>query len=302
VAEPDPEVLAAREFLDANARLLERRRLALLLGDGDPEATLAALAGYANADGGFGWALHPDLRSETSQPVAAIHALEVLEEIAPITDPAAVRLCDWLERATLGDGGLPFASAGAAGPGSAPMWAETDPSQSSLLITAAVCGAAHRVAPHDPAVAEHPWLSRATEHCLARAAAMAGPSMAIEFRFVLQLLDALHGKDERAAAELERLGAFLPASGTMSVAGGAEDEKMTPLDFSPEPDRPLRELFAPEVIAADVERLAAEQQPDGGWDVDWHVYSPAAALEWRGDATVRAVRTLKSNGRLDRAG
>jgi hypothetical protein len=155
-----------------------------------------------------------------------------------------------------------------------------------------VCGSAHRVARHDPAVGGHRWLSRATEHCLERIAAMDGPSMAIEFRFVLQLLDAL---DARAASELERLGRFLPASGMMAVAGGAEGEMMRPLDFSPEPDRPLRALLAADVIAGDLDRLAAAQAPDGGWSVDWKVYSPAAALEWRGEATVRALKILKAN-------
>ena len=33
-----------------------------------------------------------------------------------------------------------------------------------------------------------------------------------------------------------------------------------------------------------------------------HVYSPAAALEWRGDATVRALKILKANGRLEAQG
>lgn len=285
--------------MDTHARLLDRRRCELLFGDGDRESAVAALAGYANADGGFGWALHPDLRSKSSQPVAAMHAFEVLEEIAPLTSPLAMSLCDWLDRASLADGGLPFGLPGADTPGSAPLWAGADHSRSSLLITSAVCGIAHRVAGHDPAVAEHRWLSRATEYCLGEVAAMDRPSMAIEFRFVLQLLDALHGKDADAAGQLERLGAFLPASGTMPVEGGAEDEKMRPLDFSPEPDRPLRALLATEVIADDLDRLAAEQPPDGGWDVDWLVYSPAATLEWRGEATVRALKTLKANGRLD---
>jgi hypothetical protein len=287
------------QFLESHARLIERRRFDLLFGDGDPEAVLAALAGHGNADGGFGWALHPDLRSVASQPVAAIHAFEALDEVAPLTSPLAEGLCDWLDQASLGDGGLPFALPGAAAAGSAPMWAEADHSRSSLLITGAVCGMAHRVAAHDAAVAEHHWLARATEHCLEAIAAIDRPTMAIEFRFALQLLDALHGTDTAAAGELERLASFLPASATMPVAGGAENEKLRPLDFSPEPDRPLRALLAPDVIENDLDRLVAEQQADGGWDVDWKVYSPAAALEWRGDATVRALKTLRANGRLE---
>jgi hypothetical protein len=84
----------------------------------------------------------------------------------------------------------------------------------------------------------------------------------------------------------------------MPVKGGAEGEAMRPLDFSPEPRRPLRALLTEDVIAGALDWLAAEQDPDGGWDVDFTVYSPAAALEWRGEATVRALRILQANGRL----
>ena len=123
--------------------------------------------------------------------------------------------------------------------------------------------------------------------------------MAITFKFALQLLDALDDKDPRAAAELERLGALLPASATMAVEGGAEGESMRPLDFSPVPDRPLRKFIGAEVIDAALDELDAEQGPDGNWDVDFTVYSPAAELEWRGDATVRAIKVLQANGRLE---
>ena len=51
------------DFIASHARLLDRRRLELALGGGDPEATLAVLAGYRNPDGGFGWGLEPDLRA-----------------------------------------------------------------------------------------------------------------------------------------------------------------------------------------------------------------------------------------------
>jgi hypothetical protein len=285
------------EFMDTYARLIDRRRFDLLFGHGDADGAVAALTGYANGDGGFGWALEPDLRSASSQPVGALHAFEVLEEIAPSTSPLAARLCDWLESVSLADGGLPFALPGADGPGSAPHWAGSDPSRSSLHITSAVCGIAHRVAHHDPAVAEHPWLATATKYCLGEIATLKGPRGAYEFLFILQFLDALHDEDADAARELERLRPFVPESGAMPIAGGAEGETLRPLDLSPSPDRPLRKLFASEVVAADLDRLAAEQLDDGGWDVDWRAFSPAAALEWRGYVTVRALTILRANGR-----
>jgi hypothetical protein len=71
---------------------------------------------------------------------------------------------------------------------------------------------------------------------------------------------------------------------------------MRPLDFAPLPGRPARQLFDDAVIAADLRRLAAGQQDDGGWTVDFDSYSPAAALEWRGYATVAALTILHANG------
>jgi len=285
-------------FIDTHARLIDRRRFDLLFARGEAGAVLAALAGYANADGGFGWALEPDLRSASSQPVGALHAFEVLEEIAPETTPLAARLCDWLASVSLPDGGLPFALPGAAGPGSAPHWAGADHTRSSLHITSAVCAVAQRVAGHDPAVARHPWLARATDHCLQGIAALEEPGGAYELLFVLQLLDALHDERPGAARELERLGSLVPATGALAVAGGVEGEQLRPLDISPLPDRPLRRLFAGDVVARDLDRLAAERLDDGGWDVGWRTVSPAAAIEWRGYLTLRALALLRANGRL----
>ena len=281
------------DFIAANARLLDRRRAELAVGDGDPEAALLVLAGYRNADGGFGWALEPDLRAPASQPVAALHAFEVLEEVAPVTSPLAVGLLDWLDAVALPSGALPFALPGTASAGSAPMWESADTESPSLHMTAVVLGIAHRVARHDPAVAAHPWLQRATHWATEEIAALDGPGGAIEFRYVLQLLDALD-----AGGELERLGAHLPADGTMAVAGGKPGEAMRPLDFAPEPGRPLRALIDPRAIEADLDRLEAEQHDDGGWDVDWAHWSAAGGFEWRGWATVRALRILRANGRV----
>lgn len=90
-----------------HGRLLDRRRLEVLLDRAHPDGLLAALDGYRNADGGYGWGLEPDLRAPESQPVAAVHAFEVLAEVVPVTSPRSVELCDWLQSHTLPDGGLP---------------------------------------------------------------------------------------------------------------------------------------------------------------------------------------------------
>lgn len=286
---------AAAAFMATHARVLDRRRFELLFGDGTAEQSLAALAAYRNEDGGYGHGLEPDLRSTTSQPGGALHAFEVFEDVAPTTTPHAAALCDWLESVSLADGGLPFALPIADSAGCAPFWVSADSGTSSLLITSAVVAVANRVARHDAATAGHPWLQRATRYCLDAIAQLHESPHALVLSHSLQLLDAVHDGEPDAPALLARLGGLVPDSGLVHVEGGLPDEMVRPLDMAPYPGRPVRHLFHADVIATELERLGSQQQEDGGWAVDFASYSPAAALEWRGHATVRAVSILLAN-------
>jgi len=292
------DLTAARNFMATHARVLDRRRFELLEGETDPTGALAALDGYRNGDAGYGWGLEPDLRSPESQPGAALQAFEVFVDIAPANAPQAAALCDWLESVSRPDGGLPFALPLGMAAGSGPWWKDADLSTSSLQITAVSTAEALRVAADDPAVASHPWLERAIEYCLAEIEGMGEAPFAYALAFSLRFLDALHdtrpGDAERL---LERLSQFVPADGKVPVSGGTEDETLHALDIAPSPDRPVRSLFTDEVIAADLDRLAAGQRDDGGWTVDYLKISPAGSLDWRGYATVRAIEILRRNGR-----
>ncbi|MEV1240060.1 hypothetical protein [Nonomuraea sp. NPDC049750] len=294
----DIDLSVAADFMATHARVLDRRRFQLLTGERDPAAALAALDGYRNPDGGYGWGLEPDLRSPESQPGAALHAFEVFEDVAPAACPRASELCDWLESVTLPDGGLPFALPRASNAGNAPWWAGADSTVSSLQITSVTAAVAHRVAAHLPDVAAHPWLERATRYCLDTIAALDRRPPAYILAFALRFLDAVHDTHPEAAGLLDRLGAYLPASGQVRVEGGTEHEMLRPLDFAPLPDRPVRALFTPEVIEADLDRLAGMQKDDGGWTVDYAQISPAGVLDWRGYATVGALGILLRNGRV----
>jgi hypothetical protein len=325
------DLAAAQTFMATHARLLDRRHLAVVLGGGAPAgaALLSALSGHANPDGGFGWALEPDQRAESSQPVGALHALELLESAlasglapeqaldragasgaattvvagqalasTPSPRAAAVALCDWLGAASLPGGGLPFSTAGAAAPGTARWWAEADPALPSLHITAGIASAGHRLADREPAVAAHPWLARVTEWCLGEIAQLTERPPAYTLRYVLWLLDAAGERVPAAAAELERVSAFVPAGGELPVEGGVEGERLRALDLSPRPDRPLRALVPADAVARHLDELEHGQRDDGGWTVDFPSASPAGEIEWRGVATVRALATLRAHGRL----
>lgn len=289
---------AAARFLTSHARVLDRRRFDVLVRGGDASDVVAALDAYRNPDGGYGWGLEPDLRAAGSQPIQALHAFETLEECgADVAGARAVELCDWLAGATLGDGGLPFVLPIDDTTACAPWFAGAETGTSSVMGTCAVAAAAHAVARHDPAVAAHPWLARATRYCLDAIAGLDAPH-AYELLFALHLLDAVAGDVPEAADHLGRLAGLLPPSGAVPVEGGIEGEMKRPLDFAPRPTSAVRAHLADEVVEADLDRLVGQQLDDGGWPVDFASFSPAATLEWRGVVTVQAVSVLRANGRL----
>ena len=287
----------ATSFMTGHARLLDRHRFARFTGDATAGASvLAALDGYRNPDGGFGWGLEPDLRAPESQPAGALHALEAIADAA-IPTTRTRELLDWLESVTLPDGGLPFALPIADPTACAPFWAAADPAESSLQITAAVAAQAHRAAHNGQDIAGHPWLATGTEYCLEAIEGITEPPFAYVLSFTLRFLDVLSRHDSRALPLIDRLAEFVPADGAVPVAGGAEGETLRLLDIAPEPDGPVRALFDRHAVESDLDRVEHGQRPDGGWDVDFTGYSPAARLEWRGYVTVGSVVMLRANGR-----
>src|SRR5947208_3600480 len=150
------DLQAATRFMAGHARLLDRRRLDVILHGAPADGALAALSAYSNPDGGYGWGLEADLRATESQPGGALHA------------------------------------------------------------------------------------------------------------FAVQFLDTVCDAHPEAHDLLARLARHIPADGLVHVGGGLDEEFMRPLDFAPDPDRPARELFARDLVAAELARLAGLQQADGG--------------------------------------
>jgi hypothetical protein len=283
---------AARAFVATHGRILDRRRLEVVFDGAPADGLLAALDGYRNVDGGYGWGLEPDLRSPESQPTAGMHAFEILAEAGPSGAGRAAELCDWLDANSRPDGGLPFANAITDPTGCAAWWLDPDTETSSLQMTAQVAANAHLVARHDPVVRDHPWLARATAWCLTAIGGLEEAPHALELLFALRFLDSAAAVEPEALALLDRLGRFLPADGVVPVQGGVEGEAVRPLDLAPREDGPARRLFAEDVLEAELRRLAGGQQADGGWTVDFPSASPAASLEWRAYATVQALQVL----------
>ncbi len=285
------DIEAARQFVHANGRVIERHRLATLIDGAPNEPLLAALRAYRNPDGGFGHALEPDVRCPGSQPAATLQALEVLVEAGATDDPMLADAAEWVAAISQSDGGVPTVLPSAAGYPRAP-WME--PSEGSGFLTYALAGKLWQ------AGAGKGWLDAATEWCWSQLEGQQesdGPVGGYNVKFAIDFLDAVPDPP-RAAAALERMRPAFDADGCLAVAGGTENEKLTPLDCSPRPGLPSRALFTDDQIAADLDRLEAGQREDGGWTVEILQWSPAQAVEWRGIATVLALGILRANGRV----
>jgi hypothetical protein len=278
---------AAQRFVHANARLLDRHRLAVLARCAPVEPVLRALQAYRNEDGGFGHALEPDVRAPDSEPASTLQALEILAQIGRLADPMVAAAAAWIGAIAGDDGGVPFVLPSAASYPRAP-WMQPGPGGSHLTLVLAA--RLHEAGSSDP------WLGRATEWCwrrLERGDDLTGYWV----KFSIDFLD--HVPDgPRAEAALERLRPRLGPDGSVPVPGGVEDERITPLDLSPRPGLRSRRLFADDLIEAELDGLERGQLEDGGWEFAFLHWSPGQTVEWRGIVTLESLATLAAHGRL----
>jgi hypothetical protein len=280
------DIEAARQFLYANGRLIDRHRVAAMLDGASVEPLLTALRAYRNPDGGFGHALEPDVRCPGSQPAATLQALDVLLGAGASDDSMVADAADWVAAIAEPDGGVATVLPSAAGHPRAPWM---DPSSGSGFLTYALAARLWR------AGSGKEWLDRATGWCWQQLEAdqdVGGYTV----KFAIDFLDAVPDPP-RAAAALERLRPALDRRGCVPVPGGTENEMITPVQLSPHPRSASRTLFSETQIQVDLDRLEADQQQDGGWTVDYLPWCPAQALEWRGMATVWTLGVLRAHGR-----
>jgi hypothetical protein len=282
---------AASTFLDANARVLERRRFAHLFEGASAEPVLHALRAYRNDDGGFGHAIEPDMRAPTSQPVGVHTVLEILHEVGAHDDPMIGPAADWLATITRDDGGIPFVLEDALPHPHAPWWQYED--ASSAIQTPVNAAALHRLG------AQHSWLDGADDFCFRQLAQLDLSGLTTEPGYALQFGVAFlnaHPDAARAEAALDELAPHLEPLKTAEPDASAE--VTSPLDLAPTPDARSRRLFDDATLARHLDAVEQAQQEDGGWRVTWPDWNPAASLEWRGVATMHALKLLRDNGRV----
>ena len=289
-----PDFDAAADFLAARARVLDRRVYQRLFADGAAGPVRDAVAAYRNADGGFGHALEPDLRTWTSQPAAVEMALRVMDLADAWDERLAGEAIDWLASVAPAAGGAGFALPTLSDGPHAPWWVLPAGNPPSLIQTGQIAGLLYSRG------LSHPWLDGAAQVMWPGIGALTGPGRTgpdgYEMFGVLAFLQ--HAPDRaRAEAAFDRIGPLLLTSGLVTLDPDAEGETFSPLDFAPLPGSIARRLFDAPTIEAHLDHLAGAQREDGGWMFNWPAWSPAAEADWRGFITVDALRVLRANGR-----
>ena len=277
---------AARSFVYANARVLDRRRFDVHFGSGSRAAVVAAVRAYRNADGGLGHALEPDKRAPESQPLDVSVGLELLHEVGAVDEELALGACEFL--ATVADerGLVPYVLPSVLAHPRASHW-DGGSFPTGLGPALSIAAVLHTWGVH------HPWLDRATRACLG-GLEREPPDDAHALREAFVFADAV----TEAEPIVPRLREALPSARYFRRDADSPEYGLTPLDFAPSPQSRWRSLFSDAEIDAHLDRLERDQQADGGWPLSWEPPGEAATLEWRGDWTVRAVRVLAAYGRL----
>jgi hypothetical protein len=277
---------AARRFILTEGRLLERRVMASLFDGDDPAGAIRALAGYRNTDGGFGHGLEPDKRTPASQPLDVEVAFRIMDDLGCVDHDLVTRACDFL--ATLGPG-VGCLTASALESPAAPHWADWAVAP-SLNPTAGLVALLWKWG------VDHPWRDKATAFCWDQLSAGV-PAEAHTFGEVLTFLDAVPDR-VRADAVTGDLRGQIPVLQPFRLDPASSGYGLTPLHYASAPDSRWLPLFDEAVIDGHLDALAGAQREDGGWPISWETTGIAAEQEWRGIATLWAVRTLRAFGRI----
>lgn len=283
----DPFV-AARTFLAAQGRLLERLRWAVAF-EGEPNTRVASmLRAYQNADGGLGYALEPDLRCAASQPLFCEVGLEIAHEVGWRDEAWLQSLCGFLSGVADREGMVGPILPSALNDPRAGHW--TEPWPAGLNPTAAICGLLHALA------VSHPWLTRASSACVERILAEP-PAEAHGLLCCARLAE--HLPDRALGQRLrERIAAALAGAAFFKASAGGEGYGLTPLQFAPRPDAFMAPAFDATQMAGHLAALAAGQGEDGGWAPVWEPPGAVSRAVWAGVLTLQAVRTLVAHGSM----
>jgi len=280
--------VAGREFIRREARVLEQRLFATIFEDAPAEGVVAALQGYRNADGGFGHGLEPDKLCPASLAIDVEMALLTMTAAGTVDHAMVEGACAFL--ATISrDGAVPLAAPIIESYPRAEHWSDWT-YRPDINPTAGLVGLLYALD------VDHPWRKEATAYCWS-ALETTLPDDAHALGEALVFLAHVPDPD-RAAPIADRIADHLPDASYLRLDPADPGYGVSPLHYAPRPSSRWRALFSDEAIAGHLDRLEADQQPDGGWALTWEPPSQAATLAYRGIETLRALKVLTAYGRI----
>jgi hypothetical protein len=286
----------AQDFIWKNARLLDRKIFSYLFcfpakQPAARKAVVAALKAYQNPDGGLGNGLEADMRCPDSQPIAIDFGLGILDLVDALEDAQTIHevvlpLCDYLVSIASPQGGVPTVLEPVNHYPHAPWWEISAPLPATLNPTAIIAGLLlkHHLT--------HPWLTKAEAFCWSEISAFESTAFH-DVMPVIAFLEHAHNRSQ-AQIELERIAQRISKPGVVHMDPTASGYIKTPIHWAPTPQSFCRKLFDDTTLSLHLSALADQQQPDGGWPINWETTGPGVTLEWRGWSTILALHTLKT--------
>ncbi|MFO7698454.1 MAG: hypothetical protein R6X16_15045 [Anaerolineae bacterium] len=284
------DLQAAIEYVWCNGRLLERAALAQTLGLEVPGRVADVLRAYRTSDGGFGYALEPDLCAPEPQPLYVEFAFQTLYHCDLRSPDLAAGACEFMSQHADAERGIVTLFPSALAHPHAAHWespAAFEPSMDRLVSIVGLL-AWQRVA--------HRWLGHATDFCLERLSRIEIED-AHTLRNAFVLLESVRYLVDVSALRA-RLVDQLSRAQFLIRDAPVRGYGLTPLNFCPSPEAYCRDLFTDGQYAGHLDDLASRQQPDGGWPITWSPPGDKAVWSWRAYATVRAIAVLRAWGRV----
>lgn len=292
---------AAEAFVREQGRPLDAALLALDLGQGAPDAALAALVAFQNRDGGFGGGLEPDMASPASSAIATSVGLRILARLeTPARRPTVIAAIEWLDGALDREEGVwPIVGRDVALAPHAPWWAWSETLAASwngfrFNPTAEILAHLYRFRDLAPA----PMLACVEAGLRQTLAKTALIENAYDLKCAIRL-----GESDGLPPDLGRA---LDGLVRRSIAAqDPADEHASPFDAAPTPASPFADLVDGRIEPA-LTALISSQADDGGWTPfwDWSFIDARAwaraKADWRGQLTREALEVLLAYGRVER--
>ncbi len=299
----------ARDFIKTQARRVDRALFEHRFEDAPAERVAAALSRYQNADGGFGHALEPDVRTPHSSALATGHGLTLLKDLGfspahPMVAQAVVYLHETFDKEHQVWRVIPPEANDAP---HAPWWHDEEGSLARTFDDFLVIPRAQIVGLlyHLSAQAPTDWLADLTERTVADIESIEpfGSGGGDDLKYALSLAETPALPQHWQGRLMRRIRAVAPAVVSRDPAAW-DTYTITPLKVVSSPDSPILDLIE-DAVQRHLDYQIAHQSVDGSWDPVWtwgDAYPDGwakAKQEWRGILTLETLTVLRAFGRIE---